>query len=172
MAKFWELFGFVAHMEPKKNWAYFFLAKKLIFYYINHPYKRPNFGRAGACFIFIVERSCRRFRKYSWAFQIGAKKVEFFFQDLYGPLYYRIYSNKPNLKNDFSRMSLIHDCDTLMCQILLTLRLGSIPLFRVSRLGKWLARCPKFCHPWTRPQTSSCQSCRRHHGHETIPVGI
>ena len=24
LSKFWELFGFLAHMEPKKIWAYFF----------------------------------------------------------------------------------------------------------------------------------------------------
>ena len=69
-------------------------------------------------------------------------------------------------------MTFQNEFDPCLRQICLTLRPGNIPLFRVFRLGKWLARCPRFSHPWTRPQTSSCQSCRRPHGHETIPVGI
>ena len=106
LAKFWELFGFLAHMEPKKIWVYFFLAEKLIFHYINHPYKRPNFGRAGACFIFIVERSRRRFRKYSWAFRIGAKKSRIFFsRSLWPPLMYILsFLNAPKIDlNNFCK---------------------------------------------------------------------
>ena len=69
-------------MEPKKIWVYFFLAEKLIFHSINHPYKGPNFGGWPAV-LNIIRMSCRRrFRVYSGAFRIGAKKNWYFFSQI------------------------------------------------------------------------------------------
>ena len=85
LAKFWELFGFLAHMEPQKIWVYFFRAEKPIFHYINHPYKRPNFKVCAATLIIELESCRRRFEMYSGAFRIGAKKSRFFFLRLVWP---------------------------------------------------------------------------------------
>ena len=88
LTKFWELFGFLAHLEVTKIWDYFFWAKKLIFQYIKHPYKRPNFGREEACPKDIPESYRRGYADNSWSlFVWRPKKVDIFFQHVYGPLY-------------------------------------------------------------------------------------
>ena len=72
-------------LVEKTQWKKRFTGKSAFFTVNKTTLTNTNFGRMGACLNFIEMSRRRGYAEYSGDLWIGAKKVQNFFQDLYGP---------------------------------------------------------------------------------------